>query len=260
MSEIAAHSESNEGNQDDNRDGRLAFSIFESIMSAPGGTVDRASFLRCELREYCSDRQVKVASQFRPAVADVPSDVIDKLADRAIVSHTKKAAASSVKQAIPGIDLLQLNLTPKDSQVLFHAVIMSQKLAYLYGMPDFLDNGIANEETYKQVAVLVYTMFGVDSATKALDWISGRFAQVVRRRLPRLPLTKMRVYPFVKRSLRWVGIPVTKTKFAAAIAIAIVVGVKAASVGATTLTFRNRARKLRNHLRELEFAKPPARI
>ena len=135
---------------------------------------------------------------------------------------------------------------------------MSQKLAYLYGMPDFLDDGMADEETYKQVAVLVYSMFGVESASKALDWMSKRFAQVVRRRLPKRPLTKTFYYPLVKKTAGLVGIPLNKMKFATLIAMAIPVVVASASAGVTTLTFGNRARKLKNHLRELEFAKPPA--
>lgn len=226
-------------------------------MSSPGGTVDRASFLRYELREYCSDRQVTLAIEFRPAVADIPSDVIDKLADKAIRSHYKSAGASSLKQAIPGIDLLPLNLTPNDSDILYNAVILSQKLAYLYGMPDFLKDGMADEETYNQVAILVYSLFGVEKASKVLDVISKGFAKVVRRRLPKVALTKTSYYPFIKKGLGLVGVGVTKVKFANAIAIAIQVGVVTASASATTLTFRGMARKLKNHLRELEFAKPP---
>lgn len=257
MDETPQYSARDDSDQIQEDRSRLALSIFKQIMSSPGGTVERATYLRHELREYCSDRQITLAIEFRPALADVPSDVIDRLADKAIRSHYKSAGATSLKQAIPGIDLLPLNLTSDDSQILYNAVVMSQKPAYLYGMPDFLKDGLANEETYKHVAILVYSMFGVENASKVLNLISKRFAQEVRRRLPRLALTKTSYYPVVKKSLRWVGIGVTKVKFAVGIAIAIQVVVATASATATTLSFRGMARKLKNHLRELEFAKPP---
>ena len=142
------------------------------------------------------------------------------------------------------------------SQLMRHAVVVAQKLAYLYGWPDLqLEDG-ADEETEMRILMLIGSMYGIQGSNRLLAEIASRFANEVARTLPKQALTKTAYYPIIKQVLKWIGIKLTKKTFAEGISkfVPIVGGGVSASV--TALTLRGMSHRLKNHLRTLDFAKP----
>ena len=99
-------------------------------------------------------------------------------------------------------------------QLQWNALMMAQKLAYLYGWPDLLENGNVDEQTELELTLLFGTMTGVAAAERGLAEIARPFAGQVFRRLPRQALTKTVYYPIAKQVAKWIGISLTKRGFA----------------------------------------------
>ena len=236
---------------------KFAMTLVKQIMARPEAQVDRKSFLRKQLLSLCPDEQVTAAMASSPANARIPIHKIDKIADGVIKSHVVKAGIGSFVAGIPG-GFAMLATFPADTiQFFWHALILAQKLAYLYGWPDLLEEGDVDDETEVRILMLLGVMLGVGQANNALKLISQGFKQEVITRVPRQALTKTFYYPAVKKALKWIGIKLTKQSFAKGVSKLVPVVGGVSSFGLTTLTLRPMAHKLKRYLRKLEYAKPP---
>ncbi len=143
------------------------------------------------------------------------------------------------------------------AQYFWHAIVLAQKLAYLYGWPDLLKNGNVDEETKLHITLLIASMMGARQANTVLAAIADGLAGEVSRRLPRLALTKTVYYPIVKKVGKWIGIKVTKQSFARVVSKAVPLVGGVVSAGVTVLTLRPMGKRLQKHLRCLEYNRPP---
>ncbi|MDE0005647.1 MAG: type II toxin-antitoxin system HicB family antitoxin [Rhodospirillaceae bacterium] len=230
--------------------------IIHTSMAIPGAKVDRRSFLYSRLRNYCDERQVHKAIESRPANAGIASELIDKLADSCIKSHVIKATAIAFAAGLPGGWFMAAAIPADVAQFYWHAIVLSQKLAYLYGWPDILEEGEIDEETELKITLLIGAMMGAHGAHIALAEVAKRLAEQVARRLPMMALTKTAWYPVIKGIGKWIGIQVTKASFARGVAKVIPVVGGAASAGLTVVAMRPMGTQLKDHLRCLELAKP----
>jgi len=136
-------------------------------------------------------------------------------------------------------------------------MVLSQKLAYLYGWPDLLEEeGATDDETLLRVTLLIGVMMGAEGSARVLADLAERFAKEVAKRLPRQALTKYGLYSVVKQIGKWIGIQVTKGSFSRAISrvIPIVGGFVSAAVSASMMW--PMAKRLKEHLRSLRYAEP----
>lgn len=218
--------------------------------------VDRRTFLKAQLTPYCTEQQVSEAIGSRPAQAGIPLNLIDTLAGSCIRSHVLKASGASFAAGLPGGLAIAVTIPADLIQLHRHALVMAQELAYLYGWPDLLKNGEVDAQTELELTLLFGTMTGVAAAETALAELANRFAGQVVRRLPRQALMKTAYYPVVKQVGKWIGVSVTKRGFASGVAKAVPVIGGAASAGATAVTMQPMAKRLKNHLRELRYARP----
>ena len=230
--------------------------ILRAAMSLPGAKVDRSSFLASQLWNYCDEQQVSKAIQNRPASAGISRDLIDRLADSCIKSHVLKASSISFAAGLPGGFAMAGTIPVDLTQFYWHAVVLAQKLAYLYGWPDLLEGGEVDEQTELQLTLLVGAMMGAQAANRALAEMAKRFAEQVTRRLPRQALTKYAIYNVTKQVGKWIGIQVTKNTFARGLSKAIPIIGGAMSAGVTAAMMLPMAKRLKNHLRELRYALP----
>ena len=157
---------------------------------------------------------------------------------------------------IPGGLALALTIPADTVQFVWHSIRLAQKLAYLYGWPDLMKEGDPDEETELRLVLLMASMLGIGEANQLLSKIAKQFAQEVGHRLPQYALTKTAYYPVVKQICKWLGIKLTKKIFAGGIAKVIPLVSGAFSAGMTSVALRRMARKLKNHLRDLEYANP----
>ena len=231
--------------------------VVRASMALPGARVSRADFLRAQLHVHCSDGQIKDAIELGPASAGISLQLTDEIADSVIRTHTVQAAGLSFATGLPSGIFMAATIPLDVAQFFWHAIVIAQKLVYLYGWPDLFEPEVdLDEETELRIVVLIAAMLGAANANRLLTEISSRFARETVRRIPRYALTKTAYYPLVKVVLRWVGVKVTKQSFARVLAraVPIVGGVLSASV--TVLALRPMAKRLKGRLRELSYARP----
>ena len=230
--------------------------VMGAALAIPGVKVDRAGFLRSQLAPYCDACQIRLAIEGSPANAGVPSDVIDKLANGVIKRHVAAASGISFAAGLPGGWAMAATIPADLVQFYWHVLVLQQKLAYLYGWPDLLNNGEVDDETKFYVTMFTGVMHGVAAANRVISEVANRITVQVIRRVPRMALTKTAWYPLIKRIAVWIGFKLTKNTFArgAAKIVPIVGGVISAGVTATTMKLM--ANLLKNHLQGLPLAKP----
>ena len=254
---MVAHDHEKQNKRIENDSGSQAIlRIIRAAMALPGARVNRSDFLRAQLHVYCITEQVSGAIEIGPARAGVRPELIDKIADSVIRSHVVKASGLSFATGMPGGWFMAATIPADLAQFFWHAIVLAQKLAYLYGWPDLLEDGELDEETELRIVLLLGSMMGAAEANKLLAEIARRFAQEATRRIPRYALTKTTYYPLVKMVLKWVGVRVSKQSFAKGVSKVIPVLGGVLSAGVTALTLRPMAKHLKNHLRELRFARP----
>lgn len=105
-----------------------------------------------------------------------------------------------------------------------------QKLLNLYGFPeiDFDADGIClDSETINRIIICLGAMNGVAGANNAIKGIAKALAKGVEKKLLNAALMKGTLYPFLKATLKWFGVNLTKQVFAKTVknAIPVVGGV-----------------------------------
>lgn len=239
------------------RDSRFALSVIKAALALPGARVDRARFLKKELSPHCDDSKVNVAIKLNPAHAGITVDRIDKIANSVIRFNIWRAAGGSLVAGIPGGLLGWLALPVDTYQFVLHAIVLAQKLAYLYGWPDLAQEDDPDEETEFRMLLFMASMLGMAEASTVLAAASKAFAHEVGIRLPKKALTKIAGFKLLRKILKWFGVSLTKQAFAkgASKIIPIVSGFVGA--GVTYGALRPMANNLKTHLRVLEYAQSP---
>ena len=230
--------------------------IVGASLAMPGAKVDRESFLRSQLMGYCEEEQIAKAIKDSPANAGISPELIDKLADACIKWQRYKASAISFATGIPGGWAMAGTLPADLVQFYWHAIVLAQQLAYLYGWPSILEDGEVDEETKLKITLLVGAMLGAAEAQKAIAEIAKRISEQMVRRLPRIALTKTAFYPVIKQIGRWIGINITKNTFARGAARIVPILGGFISGGLTSYMIKKMANRLKDHLKKTIFAQP----
>ena len=231
-------------------------SVIKLALSLPAARVDRDKFLRDQLTSYCDEKQVNDAIADRPANAGIPLEVIDKLADACIKWQTSKTCAAAFLAGLPGGWAMLAALPVDVAQFYYNAIVLAQKLAYLYGWPSLLEDGEFDEEISARITMLVGVMFGVGNATGVVNEVAQKFAAQVLKKLPRKVLADKAFYIIIKRIARWIGVRVTKEIFARGVARFVPVLGGVLNAGLALAFMRPMAKRLKNSLRETKFAQP----
>ena len=238
-----------------------AADVFESTLIAaaqlPGVRINRENFLRRSLKSRCDGKTLDAAITEGPAAAGIDKDVLLAVANNSINYETAKATAISTAAGIPG-GLAMAGTVPADAAQYFgHVLRIAQKLAYLYNWPElFSDEGEMDDATEGLLILFIGVMFGVESASTAIQRIAVVTARAVAQRLPQKALTKGIVYPTVKKVAVYLGYQMTKETFAKGVSklVPVVGGIISGSL--TFATYRPMAARLRDYLAGLPIADP----
>lgn len=228
--------------------------VMSAALSLPGVKVNREEFLKEKLSLYCNEKQLQTALSKSP-VKVFSRTQIDKIADSVISSHVIKVTAISAAAGIPGGLAMAATIPGDIAQYYYHVFNLSQKLAYLYGYPDLLDeNGKVTDATTNLLTVFAGVMMGAAVANNAIREISKQLAETAIKKLPQQALTKGAIYPLVKKVASWIGVKLTKESFAKGVGRFIPVLGGIISGGLTLATFRPGAKRLQKTLQgEMEF-------
>lgn len=220
-------------------------SIMDTSLSMPLVKIDRVDFLKESFQSY--GNIIGIESK-RPIDLFSP-EIIQKVAKSTINGHLAKVTGASALAGIPSGFAL-LGTIPADlAQYYWHVLVLAQKLAYIYGYPNLLDNNKnINEETRTNLTLFVGVMLGAQAANNALQKISQKAAVQMAKKLPQKALTKTAYYPVAKQVGKWIGLNVTKSTFAkgASKAIPILGGVL--SGGLSYITFDKMASRLNKQM------------
>lgn len=234
---------------------------FENVISTalhvPGVKIDRASFLRKELKKYYSDDVIDDAIAYNPAHAGIPKAEINSISKDVINYETTKVTAVSALAGLPG-GAAAIGAASADITSYFaHVLRVVQELAYLYGFEefDFSEDDI-DSVTMNYLLVFMGVMFGVEGATRVLQKLADSLAKQVAKKLAQKALTKGTIYPIVKKVALAVGVRMTKQIFASGVASAIPIIGAAASGSLTYLMFKPCCKRLKKSLQTYNLCDP----
>ena len=221
--------------------------VMNAALSMPMVKVDRTAFLTKEFSMYDNADQLR---DKRP-IDLFDDEVIERAARGVINSHLTKATVASTAAGIPGGLVMAATMPADIAQYYWHVLVVAQKLGYLYGWPDLLDDkGQITEGTRNVLTLFVGVMFGAQAASKLVGEIAKQVSLQAAKRLPQQALTKTIYYPVVKQVAKWIGVKMTKDTFGRSVgkAIPILGGVLSGAI--TAFSFKPMAEKLQKHLRE----------
>ena len=228
--------------------------FLKKLVRIRGVRISREDFLRQELQKaHLSESQIEEAIASDPISAGISQKRLDKLANDAISYETKKSTALSFVAGIPG-GLAMVGTVPADlAQYYVHSLRIMQKLAYLYGWKEFLtDPEDIDDETIAQMGLFFGVMLGVAGAAESMrDFARMIVAPAIEKRVARKALMKGTWYPVVKKSLKVIGISVTRQGFTKTMSkiLPLIGGV--ISGGMTFVSLQTQANRLKQHLRQL---------
>ena len=221
--------------------------VMNLALSMPMVKVDRTAFLTKEFSMYDNADQLR---DKRP-IDLFDDEVIERAARGVINSHLTTATVTSTAAGIPGGLAMAATMPADIAQYYWHVLVVAQKLGYLYGWPDLLDDkGQITEGTRNVLTLFVGVMFGAQAASKLVGEIAKQVSLQAAKRLPQQALTKTMYYPVVKQVAKWIGVKMTKDTFGKSVgkAIPILGGVLSGAI--TAFSFKPMAEKLQKHLRE----------
>lgn len=144
------------------------------------------------------------------------------------------------------------------AQYYVHALRIMQKLAYVYGWHDFLEDvDEVDDETLGILAAFFGVMMGVGGTVGMLNnFLQKSVAPAVEKNIAKQALTKTAWYVPMKKVLKIIGVNITKQSFAKSASKVVPVIGGVISGGLTFAMLTTQSKRLKDHLRVL----PPPRI
>jgi hypothetical protein len=226
---------------------KIWFGVLNTVLKIPGAKINRTQFLTNNLSKYCTADQLQLVIERGTGKAGIDIEILDKIANSSIKLHTIAATGTSAAAGIPG-GFAMLGTVPGDLiQYYYHVIIVSQKLAYVYGYPEL--EGDADDDFLAMLTLFMGVMSGAKAANLALAKLSNELAKEVVKRLPRKALTKYGIFQISKQVAKWFGVKMTKESFSRGIS-KLIPGISAVISGAVTLgTFLPMSNRLKKNLR-----------
>lgn len=238
---------------------QFATMFMKKILRLRGVRIDRKQFLKAELHKRgFSPEQIAGAIEGTPAGSGVSISVLDDIARSAIDFETRKSTSLSFFAGLPG-GFAMIGTIPADiTQFYVHAFRVMQKLAYVYGWQSFLEDAEdIDDETLGLLATFLGVMMKVGGASASLNTFAARVAApAIERNIARVALTKTLWYTPMKKTLRIIGINITKQSFAKSVSKVVPVVGGVISGGMTFVVLGSQSQRLQKHLRML----PPPNV
>lgn len=245
---------------DVNNDGSVDIQdIIILALRTPGVHVNRENFLRKELFKNYPPEVIDDAVAHTPALAGIPEEDIDKIADEVIKFERNCVSGISAALGMPGGAAMAATIPADIVQYYGYTLRAIQKLLYLYGFPeiDSDDEGISlDSETINRIIVCLGVMNGVAGANNAIKALAKALSVGVEKKLLTTALTKGTLYPILKSTLRWFGVSLTKEIFAKTIKNAIPVVGGVVGGGITFISFKPCCGRLKDVLTDTMLSNP----
>jgi hypothetical protein len=248
---------------------QLSFtSVVESAAKLPLVRIDRTEFLTKNLGKLSTPEQLQKVISEGTLHADIPTAILDSLANAVINAETVKVTAISTAAGIPGGFAMAATIPADLAQFYGFIIRVAQELAYIYGWDEmFAESSELDASTESQLILFIGVMSGVGAANAVVTKLFGETAvRAVAKKVAAKALTKTWYYPIVKKVATMLGQKMVKATFAKGVSKAVPILGGAISGGITLATFKPMAHRLQKHLSKLahmspeEFAKYEATI
>lgn len=248
------------GALDANNDGTIDIQdVIILAVRTPGVHVTRDSFLRKELFKNYPEEVIEDAIARTPALAGIAPEEIDRIADEVIKFERNCVSGISAALGMPGGAAMTATIPADVAQYYGYTLRAIQKLLYLYGFPeiDSDEEGIClDSETINRIIICLGVMNGVAGANNAIKGLAKALAKGVEKKLLNAALTKGAFYPFLKSTLKWFGVKLTKELFAKSVKNAIPVVGGVVGGGITFLSFKPCCLRLKDALTDTLLSNP----
>lgn len=245
---------------DANGDGTIDIQdVIILAVRTPGVHVSRDSFLRKELFKNYPKEVIDDAIARTPALAGISSDEIDRIADEVIKFERNCVSGISAALGMPGGAVMAATIPADVVQYYGYTLRAIQKLLYLYGFPEIDSDGegiCLDSETVNRIVICLGVMNGVAGANNAIKGLAKALAKGVEKKLLNAALTKGAFYPFLKSTLKWFGVKLTKEIFAKSVKNAIPVVGGVVGGGITFFSFKPCCLRLKNALTDTLLSNP----
>ncbi|QPK82785.1 hypothetical protein G7Y29_07890 [Corynebacterium qintianiae] len=233
---------------------QVAVAFLKKVLRLRFVKIDREQFLRSELKQrWVSDEDIERAISTDVVTAGIKPEILDDIAKSAIDFETRKSSALSFASGLGGVFVMAGSLPADLVQYYVHAFRVMQKLAYVYGWKSFFEQSDeVSDEVLAQFATFLGVMLGVGGAANGIrNFMVQMAAPAIQKNLARKALTKTAWYPIVKKTLRMVGVKITRDSVgrAAGKVVPVVGGVIGGSM--TYVALRSESRRLQSTLREI---------
>ncbi|GHV81767.1 hypothetical protein AGMMS49991_03250 [Spirochaetia bacterium] len=151
-----------------NKNAEIWYKILDAALLVPGVKIDREVFLQKEYGTYCKQETVEKILQDGSVNAGIELPLMDKIASDTINSHSTIVTAGSFIAGIPGGLLMTVTIPADVFQFYCQIIQTAQKLAYIYGMTSFEEQG---NEFKSVLTVLIGVMAGIEEANETLKEI-----------------------------------------------------------------------------------------
>lgn len=149
----------------------MAMGVLRRSVRLPFVRVNRDVFLREALSKIALPDVIEQAIATTPALAGIPLEKIDVVANQEVARETYRVAGVSFFAGVPGGTALLATVPADVAQYFAHMMRIEQKLAYLYGWQSMTDDhGRFTEDTMNSLIALMGVMLeveGVDGAVRA---------------------------------------------------------------------------------------------
>lgn len=219
-------------------------------LKVPGVKVERISFLRTELKKYCTPAQIQQAIDGTTAGV-VPVEVLDSIAKACIRNNAVFTTTASFVAGLPG-GFAMLGTVPADmAQYLAVSIRLAQQLAYIYGWPELTDDdGKFDQESYASLTIFMGAMMGVAAANELLNTLAIQIGKEMIKRISKAAITKGTIYPAIKKVAGALGAKMTTKSFAQIVGKSIPILGGGISAIITAVVFVPSAKKLQRSLRQ----------
>lgn len=221
--------------------------FLNGILKMPGAKINRESFLRKAFKGI-SEETISLCIAESP-VKVLPAVLIDKVASSIINSHAAKVTAISTVSGIPG-GLALLATIPADlANYYYHIVSVGQKLGYLYGFPDMVDDkGKLTPDGEIMLTAFIGVMNKVQIANELIKKIATemakRMSEKTARRIAGNILSKQLVSHAIETIATKLGTQISSKSASRGISKAIPIVSGLICGGLTYATFKPQSKRL----------------
>lgn len=221
--------------------------FLNGILKMPGAKINRESFLRKTFKDL-PEEKIRMCISDSP-VRVLPPVLIDKVASYIINSHAAKVTAISTVSGIPG-GLALLATIPADlANYYYHIVSVGQKLGYLYGFPDMVDDkGKLTPDGEIMLTAFIGVMNKVQIANELIKKIATemakRMSEKTARRIAGNILSKQLVSHAIETIATKLGTQISSKSASRGISKAIPIVSGLICGGLTYATFKPQSKRL----------------